>query len=111
MSAPNERCACNPRWLIVSGGMIGSGTSIPSASSAATIAPRTHADIVCPRFRANPCKLVARNAVRSRERVLADSEVPLFWSAFGDVGLVVGAALKMILLTGQRPGEVAAHAP
>jgi integrase len=55
----------------------------------------------------NPCKLVARNAVRSRERVLADSELPMFWKAFGDAGLVVGAALKMILLTGQRPGEVA----
>ena len=55
----------------------------------------------------NPCKLVARNAVRSRERVLADSELPMFWKAFGDPGLVVGAALKMILLTGQRRGEVA----
>jgi integrase len=56
---------------------------------------------------ANPCKLVARNPVRSRERVLADSEVPLFWHAFDDAGLIVGTALKMILLTGQRPGEVA----
>jgi integrase len=37
----------------------------------------------------------------------ADSELPMFWKAFGDAGLVVGAALKMILLTGQRPGEVA----
>jgi integrase len=56
---------------------------------------------------ANPCKLVARNPVRSRERVLADSEVPLFWHAFDDAGLIAGTALKMILLTGQRPGEVA----
>jgi integrase len=56
---------------------------------------------------ANPCKLVARNATRSRERVLADSEVPKFWAAFDDAGLVAGSALKTILLTGQRPGEVA----
>ena len=56
---------------------------------------------------ANPCKLVTRNATRSRERVLADSEVPLFWKAFDDAGLVVGSALKAILLSGQRPGEVA----
>ena len=35
------------------------------------------------------------------------SEVPRFWTAFDDAGLVVGTALKMILLTGQRPGEVA----
>jgi integrase len=53
----------------------------------------------------NPCKLVARNAVRSRERVLADSELIQFWTAFGETG--VGAALKAILLSGQRPGEVA----
>jgi integrase len=55
----------------------------------------------------NPCKLVARNAVHSRERVLADSEVPLFWSAFDDAGLVTSSALKVILLLGQRPGETA----
>jgi integrase len=56
---------------------------------------------------ANPCKLVARNATRSRERVLADSEIPQFWASFGDAGLIVGSALRTILLTGQRPGEVA----
>jgi integrase len=56
---------------------------------------------------ANPCKLVARNTTRSRERVLADSEVPRFWAAFDDVGLIDGSALKTVLLLGQRPGEVA----
>jgi integrase len=54
----------------------------------------------------NPCKLVDRNETRSRERVLSDSELPKFWLAF-DVAGVDGAALKTILLTGQRPGEVA----
>jgi integrase len=54
----------------------------------------------------NPCKLVDRNPTQSRERVLSDSEVPLFWKAFGEVGGSVGNALKTILLTGQRPGEV-----
>jgi integrase len=54
----------------------------------------------------NPCRGVDRNATRSRERVLSDSELPRFWSAFDDAGLVVSSALKMILLTGQRPGEV-----
>jgi integrase len=53
----------------------------------------------------NPCKLVARNETKSRERVLSDSELPLFWSAFDKAG-VAGAALKMILLSGQRPGEI-----
>jgi integrase len=56
---------------------------------------------------ANPCKLVERNPTRSRERVLADSEIPKFWAAFDDADSVAGAALKMILLSGQRPGEVA----
>jgi integrase len=56
---------------------------------------------------ANPCKLVQRNATKSRERVLSDTEVPIMWAAFGDAGLIVGSALKLILLLGQRPGEVA----
>jgi integrase len=34
--------------------------------------------------------------------------VPRFWAAVDDAGLVISTALKMILLTGQRPGEVAA---
>jgi integrase len=57
--------------------------------------------------RANPCALVDRNPTTERERVLSDSEIPKFWAAFDNAGLVQGAALKMILLTGQRPGEVA----
>ena len=55
----------------------------------------------------NPCKQVERNATNERERVLSDREIPLFWSAFDDAGLVQCMVLKMILLTGQRPGEVA----
>jgi integrase len=54
----------------------------------------------------NPCRGVDRNATRSRERVLSDSEVSKFWAAFDDAGLVASSALKMILLSGQRPGEV-----
>jgi integrase len=56
---------------------------------------------------ANPCKLVERNPTRSRERVLSESELPLFWKAFGDLDPLRGAALKAILLLGQRPGEIA----
>jgi integrase len=55
----------------------------------------------------NPCHGVARNATKTRERVLSDNEVPLFWSAFDNAGLIRSMALKTILLTGQRPGEVA----
>jgi integrase len=56
---------------------------------------------------ANPCKLVDRNPTKDRERVLTDAELPLFWNAFDSAGLVRSSALKTILLTGQRPGEVA----
>jgi integrase len=52
----------------------------------------------------NPCKLVDRNPVKSRERVLSESELPKFWTAFGDS--VQGRALKALLLLGQRPGEI-----
>lgn len=55
----------------------------------------------------NPCRLVDRNPTVSRDRVLADSEIPKFWAAFDATGLVAGTALKTILLLGQRPGEVA----
>jgi integrase len=55
----------------------------------------------------NPCRGVDRNETKSRERILAPSEVPQFWAAFDDVGLLEGTALKLILLLGQRPGEVA----
>jgi integrase len=58
---------------------------------------------------ANPCRGIDRNATRSRERVLSDSEVPRFWNAFDDAGLVASSALKTILLTGQRPGSEVAH--
>lgn len=54
----------------------------------------------------NPCALIERNPTRSRERVLSNTELPRFWREFEKVGLHKGAALKMILLTGQRPGEV-----
>jgi integrase len=53
----------------------------------------------------NPCRGVERNVTVSRERVLSDTEVPLFWQAFGKAG-VPGMALQVLLLTGQRPGEV-----
>ena len=49
----------------------------------------------------NPCKLVDRNPTKDRERVLSDTEVRLLWEK-------LNPALKVILLTGQRPGEVAA---
>jgi integrase len=58
-------------------------------------------------IKVNPCSHVARNAIRARERVLRPEELQQFWQACDAAGLVVGTALKVVLLTGQRPGEVA----
>ena len=49
---------------------------------------------------ANPCSGVEKNDTTSRERVLSDAEIAAFWPH-------LSAPLKMILLTGQRPGEIA----
>jgi integrase len=56
--------------------------------------------------KANPCHRVDTEVSASRERVLSDSEIPIFWAAFDDVGYLHSLALKLILLLGQRPGEV-----
>jgi integrase len=49
---------------------------------------------------ANPCSKVDRNETRARERILSDSEIKALWPR-------LSPALKLVLLTGQRPGEVA----
>src|SRR5262249_11954767 len=49
---------------------------------------------------ANPCFGVEKNDTTSRERVLSDSEIATFWPH-------LDVSLKLVLLTGQRPGEVA----
>jgi integrase len=38
---------------------------------------------------------------------LTDAEIPLFWKAFDATGMMQSFTLKALLLTGQRPGEVA----
>lgn len=55
---------------------------------------------------ANPCRGIERNATARRSRKLEDNELQLIWPAFDACHLVKGAALKTLLLTGQRPGEV-----
>jgi integrase len=55
---------------------------------------------------ANPCKDVDENQTNERDRVLSDGEVARFWSACDQIDPVRSAALRVILLTGQRPGEV-----
>ena len=57
----------------------------------------------------NPCRGIKRNETQSRERILAESEIPTFWKALdGAADPITSTALKLVLLTGQRPGEVCA---
>lgn len=55
---------------------------------------------------ANPAAGIERVKLRARERVLSNREIPLFWEALDQFGLTPARALRLILLTGQRPGEV-----
>jgi integrase len=55
----------------------------------------------------NPCAGIERHETHSRERILSDGELKQFWHAVDVTGLTCSYALKTILLTGQRPGEVA----
>jgi integrase len=54
----------------------------------------------------NPCSKIKDNPTKSRDRILSPAEIAQFWAACDDVHPVKGAALKAILLTGQRPGEI-----
>lgn len=48
------------------------------------------------------------NKEETRERVLSEAEIKLFWNNLGDCKMSdkIKRALKLILVTGQRPGEV-----
>ena len=56
-----------------------------------------------------PQKINASMAPRARSRVLTDAEIAALWAgaSASDLHRLTGIALQMILLTGQRPGEVA----
>lgn len=62
----------------------------------------------------SPCANIARADEKTRDRVLNDDEIILLWRALDpenkkafDAYPLTKLALKLILLTGQRPGEVA----
>jgi integrase len=56
---------------------------------------------------ANPTKGIERNPTTARERTLSDSEIVSFWTEFERLDPIRCAALKTLLLTGQRKSEVA----
>ena len=55
----------------------------------------------------NPCHLVpAPGKERQRDRVLSDEEIRAVWRDLNGEGLLVSSALKLLLLSAQRGGEV-----
>lgn len=54
----------------------------------------------------NPVTQTERQPTKSRDRVLSKDEIRQLWS-FTDDTHIAGYALRMVLLSGQRPGEVA----
>ena len=59
------------------------------------------------RITSNPCVGVWKpSAPQARERVLTDTEIRWFWQAAANLGAPFGPLLKLLLLTGQRLGEV-----
>jgi integrase len=54
----------------------------------------------------NPFHGIEANPTTERERILSDAELIKFWKAFDHLDPVRAAALRVVLLTGQRPGEV-----
>jgi integrase len=59
------------------------------------------------RLQANPCRDAGRPPPpKPRERVLTTEEIGLLWNVVGEEGPPYGAAIKLLLLTGQRRDEV-----
>jgi integrase len=57
---------------------------------------------------ASPCAGVARpSKEQPRDRVLSDDELKAVWLAAGELGYPAGPFVRMMILTGQRRGEVA----
>ncbi|MBU8922228.1 MAG: tyrosine-type recombinase/integrase [Bacteroidales bacterium] len=56
----------------------------------------------------NPARDIKSTRERSRDRVLTDKEIAVFWDRVDDLpySTHLKSALKLILVTGQRPGEV-----
>jgi integrase len=55
---------------------------------------------------ASPAVRIKRNEEQERERALSSDEIRVLWPAFDKLGYPYGRALKFLLVTGQRRGEV-----
>jgi integrase len=56
---------------------------------------------------ASPAVRLKRVEEHERERALSEDEIRVLWPALDQIGYPFGHALKLLLVTGQRRGEVA----
>jgi integrase len=54
----------------------------------------------------NPCRGIEHHKPKSSKRFLSNDEIRTIWPMLDDLGLYQSSVLKIILMTGQRPGEV-----
>ncbi len=56
----------------------------------------------------SPCTRIRRVKEQPRQRILTDDELKKFWSGLNEIDIwpVTRLALKFLLVTGQRPGEI-----
>jgi integrase len=68
-------------------------------------------DQECYGLESSPCERIKPNALlgekKARQRILSDDEIRAFWRAAGRLPYPYGATCRLLLLTGQRHGEVA----
>jgi integrase len=70
---------------------------------------RTFFNWCIPRYlSASPCAGLKKQSFKPRERVLTDDELVKVWRRADDIGHPYGTIVKLLMLTGQRAGEIAA---
>ena len=70
---------------------------------------RTFFNWCIPRYlKSSPCIGIKKPAQKPRDRVLADDELCKVWNRAKEIGYPYGAIVLLLILTGQRLGEIAA---
>src|SRR4029077_2702030 len=58
-------------------------------------------------LKSSPCIGIKKTAQKPRDRVLADAELCRVWNRAREIGYPYGTIVQLLILTGQRLGEIA----
>jgi integrase len=84
------------------------GIEAPSQRAHALKDIRTFFNWCIPRYiKSSPCVGIRRPAQKPRNRVLADDELSKVWHRAREIGYPYGTIVLLLILTGQRLGEIA----